>query len=390
MTDLALLGGTPTFADAVPFVRPALPPLAAVSERLAPSYDRGELTNGPLAAELEVQVAERLGVRHVISVASCTAGLMLAIRVLDPNGAVLLPSFTFSASAHAVLWNGRRPVFAECDPTSFQLDVADAKARIDDVGLVMATHVFGAPCAPDAVEDLGASAGVPVLFDAAHGFGARHGDRPIGGFGDVEVFSMTPTKPLVAGEGGLVATNRDDIAEAVRIGRNYANPGDYDTCFAGLNARLSELHAAVALESLRQFDGYLARRLEIAQHYIDGVSAVPGIEVQRVEPSDTSTWKDFTINVERDAFGVDRDALVTVLRAEGIGTRNYFDPPVHRQTAYAPCTTDLPVTDGVAARVVSLPIYPTLADETVDAIVAVVARVHDRAPAVRAAVASTS
>jgi dTDP-4-amino-4,6-dideoxygalactose transaminase len=390
VTDLALLGGTPALPDGVPFVRPALPPLASVSERLAPSYDRGILTNGPLAAELEVQAAERLGVRHVVSVASCTAGLMLAIRVLDPDGAVLLPSFTFSASAHAVLWNARRPVFAECDPTSFQLDVADAKARIDGVGLVMATHVFGAPCAPDAVEDLAASAGVPVLFDAAHGFGALHGDRPVGGFGDVEVFSMTPTKPLVAGEGGLVATNRDDIADGVRIGRDYANPGDYDTRFAGLNARLSELHAAVALESLREFDRSLARRREIAQRYIDGVSAVPGIEAQRVEPSDTSTWKDFTINVERDAFGVDRDALASVLRSEGIGTRNYFDPPVHRQTAYGRYTTDLPVTDSVAARVVSLPIYPMLADETVDAIVAVIARVHDRAPDVRAAVARTS
>jgi dTDP-4-amino-4,6-dideoxygalactose transaminase len=389
MNDLALLGGTPAFAEAVPFVRPALPPLATVAERLGPSYDRGMLTNGPLAAELEVQAAERLGVRHVVSVASCTAGLMLAIRVLDPDGAVLLPSFTFSASAHAVMWNGRQPVFADCDPTSFQLDVADAKARLDNVGLVMATHVFGAPCAPDAVEDLAASAGVPVLFDAAHGFGARHDGRPIGGFGDVEVFSMTPTKPLVAGEGGLVATDRDDIADGVRIGRDYANPGDYDTRFVGLNARLSELHAAVALESLRVFDRHLARRREIAQRYLDGLAAVPGIATQRVEPADESTWKDFTINVDATAFGVDRDALVVALRAEGVGTRNYFDPPVHRQTAYAPCTVELPATDRVAAQVVSLPIYPSLADATVDSIVAVIALVHEHAPAVRAAVATS-
>jgi dTDP-4-amino-4,6-dideoxygalactose transaminase len=390
MTDLALLGGAPAFADGVAFVRPALPSLAAVAERLAPSYDRGVLTNGPLAAELEAQAAERLGVRHVVAVASCTAGLMLAIRVLDPVGTVLLPSFTFSASAHAVLWNGCQPVFAECDPTSFQLDIADAKARLDEVSLIMATHVFGAPCVPEAVEDLAASADCPVLFDAAHGFGARHGDRAIGGFGDVEVFSMTPTKPLVAGEGGLVATNRDDIADGVRIGRDYANPGDYDTRFAGLNARLSELHAAVALESLREFDRHLARRRDIAQHYRDLLAPVPGIEVQRLEPSDASTWKDFTINVDPDHFGVDRDALVAALGAEGIGTRNYFDPPVHRQAAYSRYTVDLPVTERVAARVVSLPIYPSLADETVDTIAAVIARVHDRAAAVRAALPSAS
>jgi dTDP-4-amino-4,6-dideoxygalactose transaminase len=141
---------------------------------------------------------------------------------------------------------------------------------------------------------------------------------------------------------------------------------------------------------LRVFDRHLARRREIAQRYADALATIPGIELQRVEPSDASTWKDFTINVDPDGFGVDRDALVAALGAEGVGTRNYFDPPVHRQTAYAPCTIDLPATDRVAGRVVSLPIYPSLADETVDAVVAVITRVHDCAPAVRAAVAPAS
>ncbi|HEY1737333.1 MAG TPA: aminotransferase class I/II-fold pyridoxal phosphate-dependent enzyme, partial [Acidimicrobiia bacterium] len=249
---LAILGGSPAFADGLPFVRPPVPPREAVFARLADSYDRGMLTNGPLVRELEAAMADRLGVAHVVAVSSCTIGLMLVFRVLDVDGPVLLPSFTFSASAHAVAWNGLGRRFAECDPDSFQLDLADAKQRLaddgfGDVGAILATHVFGAPCRPEAVEDLGASARIPVVFDAAHALGSCRGDRPIGGFGVAEVFSMTPTKPVVAGEGGLVATNDGALAASLRMGRDYGNPGNYDTQFVGLNGRMSELHAAVAL-----------------------------------------------------------------------------------------------------------------------------------------------
>jgi dTDP-4-amino-4,6-dideoxygalactose transaminase len=388
MTVLAVLGGRRRFAENVPFVRPSVPPLESVTSRLAPSYDAGLLTNGPLVRELEAAVAQRLGVRHVVAVANCTAGLMLAIRALDVEGEALLPSFTFSASAHAIAWNALRPRFAECDPASMQLDLDDAKGRLDSASLLVATHVFGAPCRPDAVEDLAASAGIPVVFDAAHAFGATHDGRAVGTFGDVEVFSLTPTKPLVAGEGGLVATNRDDVAESVRIGRDYANPGNYDTRFVGLNARMSELHAAVALESLARFDVDLARRRAIAQRYRDALSSVPGVRLQQVPAGDVSTYKDFTIAIDAGSFGIDRDALVIALRAEGVDTRCYFDPPVHRQYAYRDVEADLPVTRAVASQVVSLPIYPRLPDETVDAIAQVIADVGTHGADVARAIAA--
>jgi dTDP-4-amino-4,6-dideoxygalactose transaminase len=368
MTTLAVLGGNARFPDGVAFVRPSVPPLDRVMARLAPSYDRGLLTNGPLVRELEGEAARRLGVRHVVAVANCTAGLMLAIRVVGAAGDALLPSFTFSASAHAVAWNGLRPRFAECDPASMQLEVDDAKGRLDRAGLLVATHVFGAPCRPEAVEELAVSAGIPLVFDAAHAFGATHDGRAVGGFGDAEVFSLTPTKPLVAGEGGLVATNRDDVAERVRIGRDYANPGDYDTQFVGLNARMSEMHAAIALESLRAFDADLERRRSIARRYRDALGATPGLRLQQIAAGDDSTYKDFTIAVDAEAFGVSRDGLRAALRAEGVDTRCYFDPPVHRQHAYRAFFADLPTTDRVAAQVLSLPIYPSLDDSTVDAI----------------------
>jgi dTDP-4-amino-4,6-dideoxygalactose transaminase len=380
MTRVAPLGRTIAFPERIPFVRPPAPDLARVTEILDSSWKRGSLTNGPLVAELEQRAADFLGVRHVVAVSSCTTGLMLALRALNVEGSeVLMPSFTFSASAHAVAWNGARPRFAECDPESFQLDLDDARRRSSGAGAILATHVFGAPCAPTDVEKLAHDEGIPVVFDAAHGFGAASDGTRLGGFGDAEVFSLTPTKPLVAGEGGLVATNRRDVAESLRIGRDYANPGNYDTQFVGLNGRMSEMHAATALASLEAFSTNQRRRFEIVEQYVARLDPIPGIAVQRVDARDRSSWKDFTVSVDEGDFGVDRDTLQAVLDAEGVDTRTYFDPPVHRQTAYRHIRSSLPVTDEVSGRVLSLPVYPSLTDDTVDGIVGIVARVHARA-----------
>ena len=387
MTRLAVLGGEPAFPAGIPFVRPPTPPLDRVVARLTPSYDRGALTDGPLVRELEERTAERLGVAHVVAVASCTAGLMLTLRALELAGPVVVPSFTFSATAHAVTWNGLAPVFSECDPYSFQFDCADASARLDGVSAMIATHVFGAPCAPERVEELAASAGVPVIFDAAHAFGAERAGRAVGGYGWAEVFSLSPTKPLIAGEGGLVATDRNDVADAVRMGRNYGNPGDYDTKFAGLNARMSELHAALALESLTELDEHLATRRRLADRYTAGIEATPGLAIQRVGAEDRSTWKDFTMAVDADRFGLARDALVVALRAEGIDTRCYFDPPVHRQQSYANARVgSLPVTEHTSSRVVSLPLYRDLDEVVIDRVTELLAQIHADSKGVSAAV----
>ncbi len=387
----AILGGPPAFPDGLPFARPFTPPLEAVTARLRPSYERGELTNGRLVAELEERAAQRLGVDHVVAVSSCTAGLVLTIQALAPEGAVLLPSFTFSASAHAVVWNGRRPLLADCDPTSFQLDLADAEARLDQAGAILATHVFGAPCQPSAVEKLGESRGLPTIFDAAHAFGAMHHGRPVGGFGNAEVFSLSPTKPVVAGEGGLVATGDGRLAATLRVGRDYGNPGDYDTLFVGLNARMSEFHAAVALESLTLLDEQLALRNALATRYREGLLDLPGIATQEVDPGDTSTYKDFTVSVDLDRFGLGRDELVGALKAEGIDTRNYFDPPVHRQRAYAGLRAErLAVTDDVSRRVTSLPMFARLPLDAADRVVQTLWSLHRSAEEVAAAVSPST
>lgn len=378
----AVLGSSPAFPERLPFARPLLPPLEEVTARLAPSYERGILTNGPLTRALEARAAEYLGVRHALAIANCTSGLMLALQSLQPKESVVVPSFTFSASAHAIAWNGRVPRFVECEPDSCQVDVTDVERALASggVGGILATHVFGAPCDQDQLALLAQQHGVPLVFDAAHAFGATHGGAPVGSIGDAQVFSLSPTKLVVAGEGGIVTTDRDDVAYAVEIGRDYGNAGDYDTRFAGLNARMSELHAAMALASLDRVDEHLARRRALAARYRDGLRAVPGIDVQRIDDGDESTFKDFTILVDDAAFGLDRDALARALDADGIDTRPYFSPPVHHHQAYAELPpVELPVTDRTAARVLSLPMFGALSFDEVDRVVAVVAAVHEHA-----------
>jgi dTDP-4-amino-4,6-dideoxygalactose transaminase len=316
--------------------------------------------------------------------------MMLVLQALtEGRGRVVMPSFTFSATAHAAAWNNCTPDFVECSPETFQLDLAHTASRLEGASALVATHIFGAPCDPRTVVELAQAFDVPVLFDAAHALGAVAGGTPVGGFGAAEVFSLTPTKVLVAGEGGLIATNDDALADRMRIGRDYGNPGNYDTQFVGLNARMSEFHAAMALESLRKFAGSLERRRYLAALYRTYLEEIPGIGFQEVPAGDVSTFKDFTITIDRDRFGLSRDLLAHALKAEGIDTRKYFDPPVHRQFAYRYLAPEaLPTTDDVAAGVLSLPMFPDLRNEHVERVADRIASLHAHGVEIDASVES--
>jgi dTDP-4-amino-4,6-dideoxygalactose transaminase len=378
----AIDGGQPVFPDGLPLARPAIADPSKVTDAAAEILASGVLTNGPYVRHLEQRAAEYLGVRHCVAVCSCTAGLMLVLRASGLSGDVVLPSFTFSASAHAVVWNGLRPLFADIRPADLLLDPA-AVARSAGVrtSAILATHTYGTPCDTEALGRIARRNGIRLFFDAAHAFGSRRGDRMVGGFGDAEVFSLSPTKVLIAGEGGIIATNDDSLAERCRVGRDYGNPGDYDTRFVGLNARMSELHAATALASFDDLEERIGRRNQLAERYRKVLAGLAGIDFPAVAEGDRSTYKDFTILIDAERFGMDATKVAAALAAEGIQTRRYYAPPVHRQRAYrwvGPANGALPETDRAAARVLTLPLWTGMADEQVDGVAAAMARLTGR------------
>ena len=378
----AIDGGRPVFPDGLPLARPAIADPASVADAAAAILASGVLTNGPYVRRLEERAAEYLGARHCVAVCSCTAGLMLVLRASGLSGDVVLPSFTFSASAHAVVWNGLRPAFADIRPDDLLLDpVAVARSAGVRTSAILATHTYGTPCDTEALGRLARDNGIRLFFDAAHAFGSRRGDKMVGGFGDAEVFSLSPTKVLIAGEGGIIATNDDSLAERCRVGRDYGNPGDYDTRFVGLNARMSELHAATALASFADLEERIGQRNLLAERYRKVLDELPGITFPAVAEEDRSTYKDFTILIDPEEFGMDAAAVAAALAAEGIQTRRYYAPPVHRQRAYrwvGPANGALPQTDRAAARVLTLPLWTGMEDEQVDGVGVAMARLAGR------------
>lgn len=384
----AVLGGEPAFPAGLPLTRVALDDVPGLTARLSSILETGMLTNGRTVRELEDQVRARLGVAHVVGVANCTAGLMLVYQALGVAGRrVVLPSFTFAASAHAVVWAGGQVDFVDVERDSATIDPRDVERLVEGAAAVSATHVYGTPCDVEDLQKLADGAKVPIVYDAAHALGSARAGTPIGGFGIAEVFSLSPTKVVVAGEGGLVATNDDALAEAVRLGRDYGNPGDYDCRFPGLNARLSELHAAVALSSLGGLDARIEHRNELVRTFAAAVAGVPGLRIATVARRDRSTYKDLTVVLDRDEFGVGGAAAQVALRAEGIDSRRYYDPPIHRQQAYAGrwlSPRPLPVTDDLAAAVVTPPLWSHMDVATVRRVADVFVRIHEHADEVRA------
>ena len=391
-TTPAVLGGSPAFPDRLPLVRPTLDDVPGLTAELGAILERGLLTNGATVRRLEEAVSARLGV-EAVAVSSCTAGLMLVLQALGATGRVVMPSFTFSASAHAVLWAGGSVDFADVEPERATLDPDGLADLLDGASAVTATHIYGSPCDVEALGRLADAAGVPLVFDAAHALGSARGGRPIGSFGAAEVFSLSPTKVVVAGEGGIVATADPDLAATIRMGRDYGNPGDYDTRFPGLNARMSELHAALALASFSRLDEHIAARVALVDRFEAAVAGVPGLRVIRPADGDTSTFKDLTVVVDALAYGLSAPELQRALDAEGIDSRRYFHPPIHRQRAYQGRWADprpLPVTEQLASSVLSPPLWSHLEPAVMDTVAATFVELHERADEVGRALRQAS
>jgi dTDP-4-amino-4,6-dideoxygalactose transaminase len=384
----AIIGGKPTFDQLLPIVRPTLPSFDALSAEMAEIVGSGMVTRGRHLRAFEEAAAEHLRVKHAVAVSSCTTGLMLTYQGLGLKGEIVAPSFTFMATISAAVWAGLRPVLVDVDRHTHNIDPAAVeKAITPATTAIVAVHNFGNPADIAALETIAKRRGLKLVFDAAHGFGARHQGVPVGPQGDAHVYSLSPTKLVVAGEGGIVATNSDELAERIRRGREYGMGNAYDSLFAGINARMSEFHACLGRHSLAQLEKHASRRQEIVSLFRRELGRLPGIGFQEVLPGNRCSYKDFSLTVDAAAFGLSRDELSKALAAENIDTRKYYDPPVHRQTAYrqfAPAEEQLKVTNWLAAASLSLPLWSHMSDEVALQICRACQRIHASANKVRA------
>ncbi|HBB98730.1 MAG TPA: DegT/DnrJ/EryC1/StrS family aminotransferase [Blastocatellia bacterium] len=382
-----LLGDNPTFQQTIPLAKPLLPGFPDLAVEFETILRNGILSKGQHVASLEDRVAEALEVKHAVAVSSCTTGLMLTYQALDLTGDVIVPSFTFMATVSALRWAGLRPVFADVDLETTNLSRPAVRAAITPrTTAIVAVHNFGNPADIDGLQDIADQYGLRLIFDAAHGFGSLYKNHPVGRQGDAQVFSLSPTKLVVAGEGGIVATNDDDLASRIRVGREFGNCGGYDSEVPGLNGRLPELNSLLARRSLGNLEAAVAVRNSIAAFYRHELCRLPGIRLQEVRANDRSSYKDFAIIVDRDSFGLTRNELALTLKAENIETRAYYDPPVHQQRAYQQFAPVEPLfnTNALASGVLCLPIWSKMDLEIPSKICAAIAAAHQFADRIHA------
>ncbi|MGD8506147.1 MAG: DegT/DnrJ/EryC1/StrS family aminotransferase [Candidatus Bathyarchaeota archaeon] len=385
----AVLGGKPEFREILPIVRP---PIKAVIEQTLLDYgqifESGMLTNFRYVRELEERTASYTGAKYCVATANCTSALMLTLKAFDiHDGEVLVPSFTFPATAHAVRWNNLRVKLVDSDPYTFNVDAQSLQEKVtDDSKVIMPVHVFGNPCDIKAILEIADDHDLKVVFDAAHAFGAKYEDVNIGQFGDAEVFSGSPTKVFTTVEGGLVTTNLAEIADKVTIGRNYGHKGGYDCEIPGLSARMSELHAALGLNLLPRVNLGIDRRNHLAKKYKEGLSRLPGIKFQEITKNCRSSYKDFSLLVNKEEFGLTRDELVVCLERENIMTRTYFYPTLHMQTCYPELRTNdtaFPKASYIARNIICLPMFSDMIEEQVEGVIRAFVNIHEYAEEIK-------
>jgi len=361
LEDLAVFGAPPAFEEPLHVGRPNIPDRERLLTRFNDLLDRRWLTNGgSYLEEFEGRLAELSRAPHVVAMCNATLALETTVQALGWQGEVIMPSFTFIATAHAVRWRGLSPVFCDVDPQTHNLDPRQVEAAITSrTSGIIGVHVWGRPCAIEPLQQIAQRHGLGLIFDAAHALGCTSQGRPIGGFGDAEVFSFHATKVVNTFEGGAVATNSRALAERLSQMRDFGFAEEDRVSVLGTNAKMSEISAAMGVGGLESLPAWCDVNRRNYLEYRSQLGGLPGLEVIPYDDAEQNNYQYVVVNVDRDQAGISRDEVRDVLRAENVLARRYFFPGCHRMEPYrserAESATALPVTEWLTERVLALP-----------------------------------
>ena len=338
--------------------------------------DRGWLSNnGPLVQEFERKIADYLGVAHCVAMCNGTIALEISTRALDLKGEVIVPSYTFIATAHALQWQEITPIFADIDPATHNLDPQSVRRMITPrtTGII-GVHLWGRPAAAAELQVVADAHRLKLLYDASHGFGCSLGSKRLGGFGECEVFSFHATKFFNTFEGGAIVTNNGLLAEKMRLMRNFGFAGYDNVIYPGTNGKMTEIAAAMGLTNLEDLDSFVAINRRNYDLYRQGIEEISGLGLLRYDESEANNYQYIVVEVS-SKFPSSRDAIVDALHAENVLARKYFWPGCHNMEPYRSYYPNaglvLPNTKRVAERVIVLPSGSTINDEHIYGVLAV-------------------
>jgi dTDP-4-amino-4,6-dideoxygalactose transaminase len=391
---LAILGGAPAFSELLHVGRPNLGSREKLHQRVNRILDRKWLTNnGPMVREFEQKIANFVGVKHCIAMCNATVALEIAIRAAGLRGEVIVPSYTFIATAHALQWQEITPVFCDLDPLTHNLDPAKAEALITPRTTgVIGVHVWGRPCPIDELTALCHERKLTLMFDAAHALGCSYKGRMIGGFGLAEILSFHATKFLNTFEGGAVLTNDAELAKKIRLMKNFGFAGYDNVIYIGTNGKMTEVCAAMGLTNLESLDEFLAANQRNYHCYQACLQGMDGLSLIQYDAGERCNYQYIVVEVDERRLGLSRDQLVATLYVENVLARKYFWPGCHRMQPYGSYFPHagllLPETEKLGARIIVLPTGTAIGPAEINTICRIIRTAVAHREAVREALAT--
>ena len=386
-----LQGERATRSTFLPFALPHI--TQAEIDEVVDTLRSGWLTTGPKTKRFEREFAERVGAPYALAVNSATAAMHLALDAigLRPGDEVIVPVYTFTATAEVVVYFRAQPVLVDVDPVTCNIDPAQIEKHITArTRAIMAVHIAGLPAEMDAIHAIAKAYGLPVIEDAAHAFPAKYRGRVIGTVSDFTAFSFYVTKTLATGEGGMLTTSNPEHAQRIAImslhgisrdaWKRYTSEGSwyYEVIQAGYKYNMTDIAAAIGLHQLARSEWLLDRRRAVAQRYTEAFSQLPEVETPPNPAHVEHAWHLYMLRLHLERLTISRDAFIQALREANIGSSVHFIPlhlhPFYRDL-YQLAAEDFPAALQAYRRVISLPIYPGMKDEDVEDVIAAVERI---------------